>query len=405
MYLDLYYVDMKYVRNLSRVNNHLYSVSPQTGKQERPFLGVITILNNKSYCIPLTSPKEKHLKKSQVDMIKIFDDKCKNENGASKLIGVLNLNNMIPVCKDVISKINLSVSNSDSPKQKNQKHLMQKQIQWCRNNSDVISNRANKVYRLVTNEPEKNKHLVARSSDFKKLEQVLEKYLINKTQKNTSEKVIVSPNSESIVINTKTTGNILVEDELLQVSIINDKGTVLYNEYVKPTAHKSWERAMAVNHITPEMVADKQTIQEQLAAINAITSTAKEVIAYDMLYVYFLCNAGVKFADDVKTLNVIDTYLELHGVWNEKKGGYNDITLAECAEHYVYGWDSREKHSSISECQAALICYNELEGEKLREQKRKASIQKEPSRETMSLVSQNTPSKHPIIENCTRRKR
>ena len=177
MHLDLYYVDMKYIRDISKVNDHLYSVSPQAGKENRPFLGIIAILDNKPYCIPLTSPKDKFKKKSQIDIIKIFDESKKNENGAPKLIGVLNINNMIPVNKDVISKIDLSVTDKDDAKRANYKHLMQKQIRWCRNNSEVICNRANKVYKLVTQEPEKNKNLVKRCSDFKKLEAVLKKRL------------------------------------------------------------------------------------------------------------------------------------------------------------------------------------------------------------------------------------
>ncbi len=177
MHLDLYYVDMKYIRDLSKINNHLYSVSPQVGKENRPFLGIVTILNDKPYCIPLTSPKDKFKKKSQIDFIKIFDESKKDTNGAPKLIGVLNINDMIPVNKELISKIDLNIFNSDTPETAHYKQLMQKQIRWCRDNSEVINNRANKVYRLVTQEPEKNRNLIKRCSDFKKLEAVLEKYI------------------------------------------------------------------------------------------------------------------------------------------------------------------------------------------------------------------------------------
>lgn len=183
MHLDLYYVDMKYIRSISKVQNHVYSVSPQSGKESRPFLGVITIIENKKYCIPLTSPKEKFFKKSQIDFIKIFDTSKKDKNGTFKIIGILNINNMIPVDNDVIHKIDLGITPFDSPKQSHYKHLMQKQISWCRDNSDVICNRASKVYRLVTQEPEYNRKLVSRSFDFKKLETVLQKYLSKKAER------------------------------------------------------------------------------------------------------------------------------------------------------------------------------------------------------------------------------
>ena len=49
---------------------------------------------------------------------------------------------------------------------------------------DTIENRANKVYDIVRNHPEKNKNLVKRSSRFDKLEIIADK-LANVTPDNT----------------------------------------------------------------------------------------------------------------------------------------------------------------------------------------------------------------------------
>ena len=92
--LNFYLLDMKYIRALSKSDDNVMSVSPQTGKQTRPFLGVIILLNGKHYCIPLTSPKQKFQKSSSVDFIKIFDTESLLNNGNNKLIGVLNINNI-----------------------------------------------------------------------------------------------------------------------------------------------------------------------------------------------------------------------------------------------------------------------------------------------------------------------
>lgn len=51
---------MKYIRDLSRVDDNVMSVSPQEHKENRPFVEIIVILEEKQYCIPLTSPKPKH---------------------------------------------------------------------------------------------------------------------------------------------------------------------------------------------------------------------------------------------------------------------------------------------------------------------------------------------------------
>ena len=66
--LDFYYIDLKYVRDLSSVDDNILSISPQRGKQNRPFVGVIVLMNGRQYCIPMTSPKDKFkTMKSQVD--------------------------------------------------------------------------------------------------------------------------------------------------------------------------------------------------------------------------------------------------------------------------------------------------------------------------------------------------
>jgi protein AbiQ len=174
--LYFYYIDMKYVRNLGKVDDNVMSVSPQSGKQNRPFIGVVTILNNKKYCIPLTSPKAKFRGKSGVDYIKIFDDKKVDSHGTNIIIGVLNINNMIPVDEAVISRVDLKINKQDSSAVAHSKELLQNQLNWCREHSDIIERRANKVYDLVVNNPNKNMSLISRCCNFKKLEDVLSRY-------------------------------------------------------------------------------------------------------------------------------------------------------------------------------------------------------------------------------------
>ena len=180
--LNFYYLDLKFIRNLTRVDDNVMSISPQRGKENRPFVGIIVLVNGRNYCIPLTSPKYKFMNmKSQVDFIKIFDESKIDENGTFKLIGVLNINNMIPVDDSVIRIIDLTIHNDDSKDIKNHKELMQKQLKWCREHTETIINRANKVYNKVVNEPDKNKNLVRRSSKFLELEKVIDNMIVKTT--------------------------------------------------------------------------------------------------------------------------------------------------------------------------------------------------------------------------------
>ena len=81
--LDVYRIDIKYIRNLHNIDDRVLSVSPQIGKDERPFLGIIIICNEYKYCIPLSKPKKKHEKmRDKLDFKKIVHQ--------GVLVGVLN---------------------------------------------------------------------------------------------------------------------------------------------------------------------------------------------------------------------------------------------------------------------------------------------------------------------------
>ena len=104
--LQLYTMDMKYVRDLHKADDRVQSVSPQIHKNNRPFVGVIVVCEDHLYCVPLDHPKEKHYRmKNDVDFTRIFD--------GEKIIGVLNFNNMIPVDKSVVRKMNIRIGNND----------------------------------------------------------------------------------------------------------------------------------------------------------------------------------------------------------------------------------------------------------------------------------------------------
>ena len=176
--LNLYFIDLKYIRDLSNADENVASQSPQIGKNNRVYIGVVLLINGQKYCIPLSSgTKSKYQHgKSEVDMIKIPDER-KNENGSFITLSVLNINNMIPVYADVMTRVEIKIRKDDQPTAKARKELMQKELSWCRKNSDLIKRRVQKVYNLITLTPEKNRNLTRRCCNFKKLEEVMFCYI------------------------------------------------------------------------------------------------------------------------------------------------------------------------------------------------------------------------------------
>lgn len=166
--LNLYRIDIKYIRCLHNVDSRVSSVSPQIGKQHRIYIGLVIICNNRKYLIPLSHPAAKHQK-----MRPCADfDKIVNKQG--KLLGVLNYNLMIPVTEKQIIRLSLKNQSTDSPSEKYYKQLCIDEINWCRKHSNTIINKVHCLYHLCTTET--NYKGKGRCLDFKKLELACDKY-------------------------------------------------------------------------------------------------------------------------------------------------------------------------------------------------------------------------------------
>ena len=169
--LEVYRIDMKYIRNLHNIDDRVLSVSPQIGKDERPFLGVIIVCNEQKYCVPLSKPKRKHLKmRDKIDFKKIV---YKGE-----LIGVLNFNLMIPVEDVLIQKIDTTIRKHDNADTRKKKELLIKELDWCNEHVRDLINTANVLYSKYISE----EMFSAREQclDFKRMEIECKKFLEKK---------------------------------------------------------------------------------------------------------------------------------------------------------------------------------------------------------------------------------
>lgn len=188
--LRLYTLDVNYGAELAKADDKVMSVSPQQDKENRPFVGIVIVCQDKKYCIPMTSPKPKHQKmKNQKDFLKMITKK-------GKLVGALNFNNMIPVDDRLIKMININPSADDSKAERDYKFLLRDELTWCNKNKEKISNQANTLYRLVTQQSEDNIKLVQRCCNFKELETALNKYLIDNGFEKPEKEYIIKEISE-----------------------------------------------------------------------------------------------------------------------------------------------------------------------------------------------------------------
>ena len=129
--MRIYIVKEDYINYLKK-----FDINIRDNKNEsRPYIGILLEVNGMNYIAPLASPKEKHkTMKNNIDFIKL-------ENGD---LGVINLNNMIPVHKENIVEYNFEESYN-----KKYSSLIKKQLRFINKNENEIKNKANKLYKKV----------------------------------------------------------------------------------------------------------------------------------------------------------------------------------------------------------------------------------------------------------------
>lgn len=184
--------------------------------------------------------------------------------------------------------------------------------------------------------------------------------MIKKLKKDNIENILGMDKSRIIVFDTETTGLNSTYDELLQVSMIDGNGAALFNSYIRPQRHDSWNEAEAVNHISPEMVRNAPMISEVREEISSLFSNAELLVSYNGGFdTDFLIVGGVLVPEIIPHIDVMREFAPIYGDWNDYFGSYTWKKLIVAAAYYRYDWSSAP-HDSLSDCRATLFVFDKI---------------------------------------------
>lgn len=171
--LKWYIADKEYVNYLRKFDEKVENIDYST--KLKPYIGILITINDFNYYVPISSAKEKHYKiKEGMDFVKIMQN--------DKIIGVLNLNNMIPILDDNVKALKYKDIDEyrDFANDKEKKlyiSFLSFELDLINDKIEKIKKNALKLYNEKTKNPESN--VSKRCCDFKLLEKVSVNYKNN----------------------------------------------------------------------------------------------------------------------------------------------------------------------------------------------------------------------------------
>lgn len=159
-------------------------------------------------------------------------------------------------------------------------------------------------------------------------------------------------NRKVILFDTETTGT-TESDEILQLSIINGKGRVLFNKFIKPYQKTSWPYAEKINGITPEKVSKCKTFDKYQKKIQKIFDKAEVLIAYNFDFdSRFLRQSGIRIDRRKKFLDPMIDFAEIYCERKSYNGPFKWQKLVIAAKFYGYEFKA---HDALEDIKATLF--------------------------------------------------
>ena len=166
--------------------------------------------------------------------------------------------------------------------------------------------------------------------------------------------------SDILIIDTETTG-LANSDEILQLSIIDGNENIILDRFYKPSYHTSWYYAQKVNHISPEMVADKPSIETDAEEIKEIFASHSLVLGYNTKFDLRMLENNIEgFKDlEIKFEDVHNLYRKCENLKKIPQLEKHDLTSVSTTLGFKLA-ENDFMHNSLTDVKATLFIFKKI---------------------------------------------
>lgn len=175
----------------------------------------------------------------------------------------------------------------------------------------------------------------------------------------------------TLILDTETTGLDPWNDDVLEITLLADDGTIELNTLVRPPATRTdWLAAQKIHHITPEMVADAPALTDLVPQLIEIFNRYSDLVIYNKYYdapfiqrAYFDAKLDHQLPIHMNVHCAMLDFAKAYGAWDDYRNDYKWQKLHVAAAHVGHVWEGKA-HRSLADCQATRSVWHWLKQQK-----------------------------------------
>lgn len=165
-----------------------------------------------------------------------------------------------------------------------------------------------------------------------------------------------------IILDTETTD---LYGEVIELAIINNEGSVLFNHRIKPKEEKITPTAEAIHHISMEMLKDEKELSFYMDELTDIFARYKNLVIYNAAFDIERLNVSLnvndfpefKFGFKCMDINIKCAMRDYAYYYNEYNDYFNDYKwqrLETAAKRFDFDFTNITPHEALSDCLMTL---------------------------------------------------